>query len=140
MTTNVDASPAALRILVVLFLAVAGACGSGGGVPGSVSGGGPLRLTLTVRPSQEAGRTNASVKIESDAPLSAGQLSFGLPESCKIVAGAGSRTINAIASDAAIQQELAFECPAGTAGELTVSLSAKDASGNVVSSSVSAKL
>lgn len=143
MTTNVRASSCALRILSVLLLAVTGACGSGDGAPpsgGAGGAGGPLRLTLTVRPAGPDGRINASVKIEADSALASGQLSFVLPDPCKIVAGAEMRTLGEITPGRTIQQELAFECPTETAGELTASLSAKDASGQVVSSSVSAKL
>jgi hypothetical protein len=124
-------------VLFVSILALAGTACPGGTGP---SAGGKSPLTLTVNPPDATGRRNASVRIDPPAAMTAAQLSFELPADCRITAGAAVRPIETLTVDKPVQQELAFECPAGTTGVLKATLTAKDAGAKDFTSTVDAKL
>jgi hypothetical protein len=122
--------------LAVLSMLAAAGCPKGNDAPGTATGasaaGGastPLRMNLTVNPADAQNRRSASVKFEASAPMQDGQLMFELPAECRILAGAAVRPVKNLGQGTPISQELSFECPAGTSGQLKATFKGTDPAG-----------
>jgi hypothetical protein len=117
---------------LVLLLAAA-ACNKDGKAPGTTApaGGGksPVSMLVTVNAPDAQNRRSAAVEIAATAPLPDGQLMFELPKDCRVLAGAAVRPVKNLGQGKAISQELAFECPPGTSGELKATFKGTDAAG-----------
>jgi hypothetical protein len=123
-------APSAAALLLLLTGA---ACKKDGSTPGTTApaGGGksPVSMLVTVKAPDAQNRRSAAVEIEATSPLPDGQLMFELPKECRVLAGAAVRPVKNLGQGKAISQELAFECPAGTSGELKATFKGTDAAG-----------
>lgn len=95
-----------------------------------------VTLTLTVAPSAEAGRRDASVRLETTAAVTDIHLDFEIPETCQRVAGAASRKIPELLPTQPLGQGIGFQCPADATGSVRVKLSGKDGQQRPVEASV----
>ena len=122
------------RVSALALLLLAGGCPKDGGSPGTTAPavGSPVKLSVEVKAPDAQNRRSAAVKIEATSPLPDAQLMFELPADCRILAGAAVRPVKNIGGGAPIQQELAFECPAGTSGQLKATFKGTDASGKAL--------
>ena len=135
-----------LKVIVALTALIAlAACGTS--KTGSPDAGGSaavapptITMAVTLAAPGEGGRRDASVRIETSAPLVDVQLDFGIPESCQRVAGAATRMVPSILPTQPVSQGIGFQCPAETQGSVTVKLTGKDAQGRAVDTSAEAKL
>lgn len=123
-------------VFAVFTMLAAGGCpkksSDAPGTGSAASGGGagaPLRMSVTVNPADAQGRRSASVKFEATAPMQDGQLMFELPADCRILAGAAVRPVKNLGQGTPISQELSFECPAGTPGNLKATFKGTDPAG-----------
>ena len=124
-------APAAASLL--LLLAAAACDKKDGASPGTTApaGGGknPVTMLVTVNAPDAQNRRSAAVKLEATAPLPDGQLMFELPKDCRVLAGAAVRPVKNLGHGQAVSQELAFECPPGTSGDLKATFKGTDAAG-----------
>lgn len=134
----------ALAALITLSLLAGIGCDAADS--GAPKGGAPavapptITMTITVAPPGEEGRRDASVRIETSAPLTDVQLDFAIPDSCQRVAGAATRMIPSVLPTEPLSQGIGLQCPADVNGSVSVKLTGKDAQGRAVEVSSGATL
>jgi hypothetical protein len=99
-----------------------------------------LDATLIVHPPDEGGKRRAVVDLRAKEAVATVDISFGLPADCRTVAGARKRDLGAVPAGQQKQSFIQFECPAGAAGEVTLSVTGTDEAGGTIDKQLASSL
>src|SRR5436190_6879358 len=88
--------------------------------PGATQPPAKVSVAITIAAAQPDGRRDASVTVETSAPLADVQLEFEIPDTCQRVAGAALRKIPSMQPGTPVNQGVAVTCASTTQGALRV--------------------